>query len=314
MFFKVRAETKREGKYMVTGHEEEDGIITCYLRKYAAEYYLRCVTYHKDSMQFKCECNMFASKGYPCRHIFSAMKSLEMTKLPENMILSRWTKHAKGMVGGNDTESKNQMHKRNEASWFGDISHICSDIAWYASRDEMLYRNTKLKLESICHALRSSWLAEGGQSIKNASSGPLPGPSVKNPIFSRTKGSSSTDTCQARKKRCGDCKQLGHNKATCKLSKARTAGLKYGGSPDIDDSANKVDSGTDDVQSQHFDDRPTESNQAENCRDILLETITPKHINYDNLESGGTSESLDTPYKNDQSRYSNWWWGTPYGH
>ena len=50
MFFKVRAEMKREGKYMVTGHEKKDGIITCYLQKYTADNYLRCVTYHKDSM------------------------------------------------------------------------------------------------------------------------------------------------------------------------------------------------------------------------------------------------------------------------
>lgn len=147
---------------------------------------------------------MFASKGYPCRRIFSAMKSLRMTKLPENLTLSQWTKNAKGIIGGNNTGVTNQMHRRsNEASRFGDISHMCSDIAWYASRDEILYHNAKEKLESICHALISSWLAHGGQSMKNESSNPLPGPDVKNPIFSRTKGSSSTGTCQTRKKRCG---------------------------------------------------------------------------------------------------------------
>ena len=86
MFFKIRDEMKREGKYIVTSLVEDNGIITCSISKYGNVQKARIVNYTRTTNIYFCRCNLYGSKGIPCQHIFAVLKALHVTKFPTSLV------------------------------------------------------------------------------------------------------------------------------------------------------------------------------------------------------------------------------------
>ncbi|KAJ1379107.1 Zinc finger, PMZ-type [Sesbania bispinosa] len=57
----------------------------------------------------KCTCQRMESIGLPCEHIVALLHHLEITELPDSLVLQRWTKYAKQCVEGSNVEGHNRQ-------------------------------------------------------------------------------------------------------------------------------------------------------------------------------------------------------------
>ncbi|XP_020979349.1 protein FAR-RED IMPAIRED RESPONSE 1-like [Arachis ipaensis] len=53
------------------------------------------VLYDRNTEHMECECSRWSSEGIPCSHMFCAMKRVGLQKLPDSLLLKRWSKDAK---------------------------------------------------------------------------------------------------------------------------------------------------------------------------------------------------------------------------
>ncbi|XLT43078.1 hypothetical protein HN873_035682 [Arachis hypogaea] len=56
------------------------------------------VCHYGDSNSFKCSCLRMESLGIPCDHIVAVLVHLEMTDIPDSLVLDRWSKSARSKV------------------------------------------------------------------------------------------------------------------------------------------------------------------------------------------------------------------------
>lgn len=217
MFFEVRDEIKKEGKYMVSSKVDEASFITCFLTKYCDELYHRRVKLDKLSEQFSCECNLFPTKGIACRHIFSAMKALHFKRILDSLILNRWTMNAKGVGLKNKAFAPNCKYTcAEESARFGHVSNRASELSFYASKNDEVFKLVNQVLDDAIAVARSAW--EGyADDVSNKRRNVTPDITMRNPVFTKTKGTGPPRTGTApRSRKCSVCNKKGHNKTTCK--------------------------------------------------------------------------------------------------
>ncbi|KAK9941578.1 hypothetical protein M0R45_007280 [Rubus argutus] len=78
-------------------------------------------TVNVSNMRFMCSCKLFQSDGIPCAHIFSVMKAELIMKLPDSLVLKRWTVEANTHVGKPDRGLQMERY----ASLTSEINKIC---------------------------------------------------------------------------------------------------------------------------------------------------------------------------------------------
>ncbi|XP_062093508.1 protein FAR1-RELATED SEQUENCE 5-like [Humulus lupulus] len=156
MFYKVRHQMLKEGRYMVKTLLEEEDAIILKLHKYAAEQVKRHVYVTPERVLFVCECQYFLSYGIPCRHIFSSIKRLHITSMPRALILSRWmveTKQTHNFQVGNMDAT---LDKREvESARFGAISSQLGELAYLGSRNQSTYHIAKSEIDRLCGKLKA---------------------------------------------------------------------------------------------------------------------------------------------------------------
>ncbi|XP_062075923.1 protein FAR1-RELATED SEQUENCE 5-like [Humulus lupulus] len=212
MFYKVRQQMSREGYYRVSSLEnDEDGTIM-ELQKYGNNRYRRFVYATAGRDFFVCECQHFLSFGIPCRHIFAAIKCLNVIEMPKSLILTQWTLEAR--LSTTQPEPANYPNRESEVKGrFSELSSILNEVAYLGSQSESSYREATLQIQRICVGLKES-LHIGGD--KGKSKLPLSEFKVANPDFTKTKGTGRMAESRASVgRKCSVCKKSGHNKLTC---------------------------------------------------------------------------------------------------
>ncbi|PON55579.1 FHY3/FAR1 family [Parasponia andersonii] len=208
---------KREGKYMVRSTIEEGDIVTTKFRKYGTTNVSRSVIFNTATEEFYCECEGFPTNGIPCRHILATMKSRNMNKIPNSLILRRWTAQAK--TEEESRESYNPKCKYTctvESARFGHIHNQGAEIA-YSAKNEGMFRLGNTHMEKVVNIVRTVWQEYTDDAKKKTTEAAKETEiDIRNPVFTKTK---RTSNCPAigRKtvRRCSICNKEGHNKTTC---------------------------------------------------------------------------------------------------
>ncbi|KAL2460235.1 Protein FAR1-RELATED SEQUENCE 12 [Abeliophyllum distichum] len=86
------------------------------------------LTYYVGNDFIFCSCRTFDFEGYPCRHMVSYFKKIQVLLLPEKYILRRWTKNAKvGVCGDTSTGIfDGGSSSTSLMSWHGMLAHKSS--------------------------------------------------------------------------------------------------------------------------------------------------------------------------------------------
>ncbi|XP_024024889.1 protein FAR1-RELATED SEQUENCE 5-like [Morus notabilis] len=92
---KVSHEIKLIHAYTVRQVDEIDGYINFSIIKFPNEDSEHNVIRRISDSHITCNCLLFETDGYLCRHIFSVLKFLNITRIPDSLVLSRWAVHAK---------------------------------------------------------------------------------------------------------------------------------------------------------------------------------------------------------------------------
>ncbi|PON42729.1 FHY3/FAR1 family [Parasponia andersonii] len=217
LFFRVRNEMKWEGKYTVRSIIEEGDIVTTKFRKYRTTNVSRSVMFNTVIEEFYCECEGIPTNGIPCRHIFATMKSRNMNKIPNLLILWRWTVQAK--IGEESRESYNPKCKYTcivESARFGHIHNQGAEIAYYSTKNEDLFRLGNTHMEKVVNIIRTAW-QEYTDDAKNKTTEAEKETEIdiRNPVFTKTKGTANCPTTDRKMvRRCSIYNKKGHNKTT----------------------------------------------------------------------------------------------------
>ncbi|RYR28951.1 hypothetical protein Ahy_B01g053180 [Arachis hypogaea] len=139
------------------------------------------VCHYGDSNSFKCSCLRMESLGIPCDHIVAVLVHLEMTDIPDSLVLDRWKMYV--LACRHETE-------------FADMT------------DKVLHEIVRLK------EIEDSGDAGGLNEVGEAST--LEG-CLRDPQLVRCRKRQRKETVKG-VKRCGLCRQRGHNRVSCQLN------------------------------------------------------------------------------------------------
>lgn len=181
---------------------------------------------------------MFMRVGLPCRHVFLAFKDMKVMRMPENLILLRWTKSASFptsfVLDGVIVEQCDQIDERKSM-----LNSIRSDFNAYMRMIED--DNDRIsEFANVIRGYKLIGLTSNGASTskitKRSLMEGLVGVSipdkvdVKDPEQAKNKGSgkritgvieNSREKNKKPKRMCGECKQLAtHDKRNCKKIQA----------------------------------------------------------------------------------------------
>ncbi|XP_062085712.1 protein FAR1-RELATED SEQUENCE 5-like [Humulus lupulus] len=241
MFYKVRHQMQKQGRYTVESTSDDDKGIILHLLKYPQSIVKRSVMVTTDREYFVCECQYILSFGTPCRHIFEAMKHVKVIEMPESLILKQWTLNARepNHIGPNETYRHCENKNTKDQARFGSITSKMAEIPYIGSRSHEAYEETMRQLGKMHITLQmyvNHEVDEGDydDNVKWQHHDQV----VLEPIVTRSKGTAKMKGSKnAMKRKCSICKKTGHNKATC-----------------IRKGHQKINYDSDDEDDEHFED------------------------------------------------------------
>ncbi|KAJ4724486.1 Protein FAR1-RELATED SEQUENCE 5 [Melia azedarach] len=108
------------------------------------------VVYWQNNHHIRCSCMEFETVGIPCSHSFSIMKAEHLERIPDNLILKRWTKDAK-VYEDLAFNSREIQSPTTEMVRFGVLMSACNRLCCYASKTNEGFRRVKME---ICQLTR----------------------------------------------------------------------------------------------------------------------------------------------------------------
>ncbi|BFG17885.1 hypothetical protein CerSpe_041580 [Prunus speciosa] len=101
--------------------------------------------------QISTKCKLFESKGLLCRHALKVFDSKNITSLPSQYILKRWTKGVKKeiVVSSDLCESSNKKEKSVQSLRLSELMHEVNDVVSIASFSDSGTRLVKQKLAEV---------------------------------------------------------------------------------------------------------------------------------------------------------------------
>ncbi|KAG0494317.1 hypothetical protein HPP92_005311 [Vanilla planifolia] len=107
------------------------------------------VTYDASEKAINCSCSMYETTGILCRHVFSVLTFLGILTIPEEYILTRWTRNAKGAAFS--YENCTLLPCSSYKSFTGRCNDLCRDAIRYAeegSTSAVIYKVAKEALQN----------------------------------------------------------------------------------------------------------------------------------------------------------------------
>ncbi|KAM6547389.1 hypothetical protein CsatB_019065 [Cannabis sativa] len=186
------------------------------------------VQYYKINNHFSCDCLLFETDDYPCKHIWACMKYLNIMLILPSLILKRWTNDAKlttlttsNEVGSTEQDELIQMARYDSLNSDTNLLNIYA----LTLDNSFAYVNNKIAhLTAYCKDAFDQTSKQDEQASES-SRGHQDNPNiVRDSINVKTKGmgnqqggrSDGNDNESGKKEReCKICKGTGHNLLTC---------------------------------------------------------------------------------------------------
>ncbi|XP_027181901.1 protein FAR-RED ELONGATED HYPOCOTYL 3-like [Coffea eugenioides] len=155
-----------------------------------------------------CSCMMFETLGLPCTHMFRIMLLERIERIPDCLIMKRWTRKAREKFQRGATVVQNIVDNVTELARYGRLMAGCKPMCFYASKTYVGYERILSFIEretpEVSQLSENRRLAEptSGQSQHNYG--------VKDPERARSKGSRRQEPRRR--------KHDGHNKRKCPLN------------------------------------------------------------------------------------------------
>ena len=214
VFFMFRPMLHRAGAMKVVFAKETLSCVIYGVSKYCKPNSLWHVSYYEEQMQFKCSCLRMESLGIPCDHIIAVLVYLDISELPQSLVLDRWTKNAKEAVIGL-YEKIGLMWDPLAASRHGCLAHWCKEMCVEACRRSRHFNAARDMLISLVEWIKADNAEEDGMAEGvDDSCDAFP----REPNIVRTKGT-SRGALKRKPQRCGVCRCEGHNRASCPVRK-----------------------------------------------------------------------------------------------
>ncbi|KAM5578706.1 protein FAR1-RELATED SEQUENCE 5-like, partial [Rosa sericea] len=169
----------------------------------------------KPDLSFVCSCHLFESDGIPCCHIFTVMKTMNMTTLPEYLVKLRWTKQA--CTKNNSTLTSGIMPAKDlQLARYGQMMGDCAQICHSASFSDEAYEEITTCLSRLM--VRSKTFKRCKDSQPPETVDGLHPNVIRDPNVCKTKGTHSRHSTSVEVGRdqpggrgCGFCSRPGHN-------------------------------------------------------------------------------------------------------
>ncbi|KAJ1381109.1 hypothetical protein SESBI_45431 [Sesbania bispinosa] len=158
------------------------------------------------------------SRGLPCTHIVAILAHLNIKKLPESLVLKRWTKGAKDYVQSYSNTPSNHWEAQ-KIFRCGALMNLYRKLSKLQSDSVEDYNEATEKAVQEIKAMedkRARQRAGRCAHVQNEHE------SLRDPVRVRHKGGPSGSTTgvglrSKRTTRCGYCRVAGHNRVTCPI-------------------------------------------------------------------------------------------------
>jgi SWIM zinc finger len=159
-----------------------------------------------ESNSFNCECRRYESTGFPCRHQLACLKLMDFIRIPDTLIMHRWTKDAKLSVPpyvGGDVAPEVMQRMR-----FASLNSRSNRMNYLGSLTGDSFVRASGEIDRImAELLESSTVVDPKPPTKLDTK-------VKDPAEKKSKGKQVLNVPKTARK-CRNCKMEGHNKTTC---------------------------------------------------------------------------------------------------
>ncbi|KAL5773651.1 hypothetical protein ACOSP7_013290 [Xanthoceras sorbifolium] len=128
----------------------------------------REIVYQKDLDLASCSCKNFEIEGIPCRHILSYLNRMQITCLPNQYIMKRWTKAAKS--AGNVDDDGLEMNDYSDKSFFvrrTRLFQLASTVIDKVAFSDEVSKILEEALDYVLHKIKSV-VGYGGISERNS--------------------------------------------------------------------------------------------------------------------------------------------------
>ncbi|KAL4396859.1 hypothetical protein AHAS_Ahas01G0134000 [Arachis hypogaea] len=100
------------------------------------------VLYDCNTDYMECECSRWSSEGIPCNHMFCAMKRVGLQKLPDSLLLKRWSKDAKKYLDESSVGGTTQDREREFLMRYGALSVAATWMVFLGAQDDPSFHDT----------------------------------------------------------------------------------------------------------------------------------------------------------------------------
>lgn len=179
-----------------------------------------------------CTCFLFETDGIPCCHIFAVMKHLSILHIPDSLMKSRWRQDAKMVFDLNVSRSTLLLPNVNEVTTrLGALTSDYNSLSYHACKFADTFAEAQQEIRRLTEKFKALFDQRQGSNTMAllgfdeevaARHDNVRDPAVNN----KTKGKEKDDTqskntkdarqATGKRKRCGICNELGHNRETCK--------------------------------------------------------------------------------------------------
>ncbi|KAH9802306.1 protein FAR1-RELATED SEQUENCE [Citrus sinensis] len=212
VFSKVRDEMLREGAVIEVKTVKAVDVALYTVTEFGTPTTCWNVIHNLQENHIQCSCQMMESVGLPCRHMFHVLKVEQIEKIPDNMVLRRWTKKAKEHNTCRTTKPEVDTDV-SEMARFSALSAACNKMCYNAAKNVEAYENALVEINRLTLTYEQQYELDGLPNKKLRM-----GTKLRNPAVVKTKGAMSKAKCVAESSRkCGKCRQVGHTARTCSI-------------------------------------------------------------------------------------------------
>ncbi|XP_060961031.1 protein FAR1-RELATED SEQUENCE 5-like [Cannabis sativa] len=152
------------------------------------------VHYCEGRRALHCSFLLYESQGYACRHLWATMKRLNMRRIPNSLLMKRWSKSAKTNLHLHFYPPAQPQQHIYKMARFGSLSSLTYNFTFYATKSEDSYNRAKEELERLTLMLKEEF------DLNSNPEGETPQPGryrsnpniIKDPEVVRTKGTGNT--------------------------------------------------------------------------------------------------------------------------
>ncbi|KAM6583260.1 hypothetical protein CsatB_010262 [Cannabis sativa] len=223
MYHKVAQQLDLENNYFVISQEQEGEWQIYTIGKFQHPEVQYRVHYCEGQQALHCSCMLYEGQGYPCRHLWATMKRLNMRRIPNTLLMKRWSKSAKTNLHLNFNPPAQEQQHIYEMARFGSLSSLTYNFTFYAAKTEDSYTRAKEEIERLTLMFKEEFEMSSNPEGETPQLGRYRNnPNIiKDPEVVRTKGTGNPregpngEQIPRNSRHCRICRSSGHDYRRC---------------------------------------------------------------------------------------------------